>query len=167
MYFDTHIAANQPVSKSWSDSRVASVFITLSHIVLSSNFSCPSGLAAKQLIAKQAFLLEPLSSEHSMLPGNIRYHKSVGQRRSHSQKFSVKPWLNIEYVSYLCIGMTQKWNTYIPKLLVTYVIHVSELIDTKTRTAVTRDSEADKQKQIVKQTVKLLGQWSPRQSCIP
>ena len=47
------------------------------------------------------------------------------------------------------------------------VIHVSELSDTKTRTAVTRDSDADKKEKIVKQTVKLLRQWSARQSCIP
>ena len=50
--------------------------------------------------------------------------------------------------------MTQKWKTYIPKLLVTYVIHVSELSDTKTRTAVTRDSDADKKPRIIQQTVK-------------
>ena len=71
------MAANQPVSKSSEVSSCARVVIILAHMELLSSFSCPSLLAARQLIAKQAFLLAPLSSEQSMSPDNRNIYTIV------------------------------------------------------------------------------------------
>jgi len=65
------MAANHPVSRSEEFRSCTNVNIILSHKEWLINLSWPSALEAKQLIAKQAFLLEPVSFEHSMVPVNI------------------------------------------------------------------------------------------------
>ena len=63
----TYMAANQPVSLSWALSSWARVRRTSSECTFCSRRLWPSRLVARQLRAKQAFLLAPASSQLSIL----------------------------------------------------------------------------------------------------
>ena len=86
----TYIAANQPVSLSSALKRPDNVRSISSEWMLFSNRVWPSELVARQLRAKQAFLLAPVSSQL-----NIFAREEICQRRNESAYALTIHFMNI------------------------------------------------------------------------